>query len=183
MDFFMTTTTSSLMTGSFIVDPIHSNFGFSVAFQGVSVFRGSIDDVGATLVDGKFFGSAQVESISIRRPQQFRDHILGPEFFDAAKYPQIEFVSTRVELRADGRAVVVGDATMKGRTKPVEAHGTWREPELDAAGRTRGHLHVEAVVDRRDFGLSWNAVLPSGIAALGHEVTVTIEASLVERAI
>jgi polyisoprenoid-binding protein YceI len=179
----MASVTQSLLTGSYIVDPIHSSFGFAVEYQGVSLFRGSFSEVSAKLIDGKLAGTAEVESISIHRPKQFRDHVLGSEFFDAANYPTIECVSSNLDLREDGSAVCTGEMTIKGITRASQAEGYWKAPALDAAGRMRGHLHIQGVVDRRDFGLNWNTVLPSGIAALGHDVTLTIDASLVERTV
>jgi polyisoprenoid-binding protein YceI len=179
----VTSTSPSLLKGSYIIDPIHSNFAFAIQFQGVSIYRGLFADVGATLIDGQLSGSAEVESISIYRPQQFRDHILGTEFFDAETYPTMDFKSSEIELRDDGVSRIVGDLTIKGRTKSVEGFGQWRNPELDGAGRVRGHIDGKCTIDRRDFGLHWNAVLPSGIAALGHDVTVTIEASIIERGV
>ena len=70
----MSTTTA--LAGTFNADPVHSSFGFAVKYQNVSLFRGTLDEVAATLVDGKLEGTAQVESISIRTPEQFRAHVL-----------------------------------------------------------------------------------------------------------
>ena len=74
-------------------DPVHSSFGFAVKYQGISIFRGTLDDVTATLADGKLEGAAQVESISIRTPEQFRGHVLSDDFFAADKYPTVTFVA------------------------------------------------------------------------------------------
>jgi polyisoprenoid-binding protein YceI len=175
----MSTATSAL-SGTFTADPVHSSFGFSVRYQGVSLFRGTLDEVEATLTDGKLEGSAKVESISIRTPDAFRQHVLGPEFFDAANHPEVRFVSTKTELREDGTAVVEGELTIKGITHPVTAAGTFTAPAADAFGNTRGHLQLEATVDRTAYDMHWNAPLPSGGNALANEVTLTVDVSLVE---
>ena len=175
----MTTATTGL-AGTYNADPVHSSFGFSVRYQGVSLFRGTLDEVTATLGDGKLEGAAKVESISIRTPEQFRAHVLSEEFFDAANHPEVTFTSTDVDLREDGTAVVAGDLTIKGITKPVTATGTWTAPAADAFGNTRGHLNLEAQVDRTEFDMNWNAPLPSGGKALANEVTLTVDVSLVE---
>src|ERR1044072_4854273 len=118
----MGTTTAALNTstppsGTFEADPVHSSFGFSVRYQGVSIFRGSLTEVEAGLRDGRLEGTAKVDSISIRTPEQFRAHVLSPEFFDAANHPDVRFVSIELDLREDGTAVVTGDLTIKGITK------------------------------------------------------------------
>jgi len=172
--------TATQLSGTYVADPIHSSFGFSVRYQGVSLFKGTLDEVDAKLVDGKLDGSAKVESISIRTPEQFRAHVLSAEFFDAENHPTVDFRSNDVEVNDDGTAKVDGELTIKGITRPVTATGTWIAPSTDAFGSTRGHLNLEAVVDRTEFEMNWNAPLPSGGKALANEVTLTVELSLVE---
>ena len=176
----MSTATTALQ-GAYAADPVHSSFGFSVRYQGVSLFKGTLSDVDATVVDGRLEGNAQVESISIRQPEQFRGHVLSGEFFDAENHPEVTFESSDVELREDGTAVVEGELTIKGITQPVEATGTWSAPAADAFGKTRAHLNLQAVVDRTAYDMNWNAPLPSGGKALANEVTLTVELSLVEQ--
>jgi polyisoprenoid-binding protein YceI len=171
--------TTTPFAGTYAADPIHSSFGFAVRYQGVSLFRGTLNEVAATLADGRLEGSAKVESISIRTPEQFRAHVLSAEFFDAANHPEVTFSSSSLDLREDGTAEVDGELTIKGITRPVHAVGTWTEPAGDAFGGTRGHLKLEAVVDRTEFDMNWNLPLPSGGNALANEVTLTVELSLV----
>jgi polyisoprenoid-binding protein YceI len=175
-------TTATALAGTYAADPVHSSFGFAVRYQGVSLFRGNLSDVEATLSEGRLEGTAKVESISIRTPEQFRAHVLGPEFFDTESHPEVRFVSSQLELGEDGTAVVEGELTIKGITRPVKATGTWTPPAPDAFGSTRGHLQLEAVIDRTEFDMNWNAPLPSGGNALANEVTLTVELSLVEQA-
>jgi polyisoprenoid-binding protein YceI len=176
----MSTTTAPL-AGTYVADPVHSSFGFAVRYQGVSLFKGTLDEVDAKLADGRLDGTAKVESISIRTPEQFRAHVLSAEFFDAANHPTVDFRSNDVEISEDGTAKVEGELTIKGITRPITAAGTWIAPEADAFGNTRGHLNLEAVIDRTEFGMNWNAPLPSGGKALANEVTLTVELSLVEQ--
>ena len=178
----MTTTTAPALTGSYTADPVHSSFGFAVRYQGVSIFRGTLDDVDARLVDGRLEGSAKAESISIRTPDQFRQHVLSEEFFDAANHPDVTFKADDVDLREDGTASVKGELTIKGITHPVEAAGAWNAPEGDAFGNTRAHLQLEGVVDRTAYDMNWNMSLPSGAPALAKDVTLTVELSLTEQA-
>ncbi len=178
----MATATTPLLASNYNADPVHSSFGFAVRYQGVSLFKGTLDGVAATLTDGRIEGTAQVESISIRTPDQFRQHVLSAEFFDAANHPEVTFTSNDLDLREDGTATVAGELTIKGITRPVEATGTWIAPAADAFGNTRGHLNLEAVVDRTEFDMNWNLPLPSGGKALANEVTISVELSLVEQA-
>jgi polyisoprenoid-binding protein YceI len=174
--------TSTPLAGTYVADPIHSSFGFAVRYQGVSLFRGTLNDVAATLTDGRLEGVAQVESISIRTPEPFRAHVLGAEFFDAANHPEVRYASSEVDLREDGTVTAQGELTIKGITHPVTATGTWVAPAADAFGTARGHLQLEATIDRTAFDMHWNAPLPAGGNALANEVTLTVELSLTEQA-
>jgi len=174
--------TATKLSGTYTADPVHSSFGFSVRYQGVSLFKGTLDEVQATYADGRLEGAAKAESISIRTPEQFRAHVLSAEFFDAENHPEVKFTSSDVELGEDGTAKVEGELTIKGITRPITAAGTWIAPDADAFGNTRGHLNLEAVIDRTEFDMNWNAPLPSGGKALANEVTLTVELSLVEQA-
>jgi len=174
-------TTATPLAGTFASDPVHSSFGFAVKYQGVSIFRGTLADVTATLVEGKLEGSAKVESISIRTPEQFRAHVLSDEFFAADKYPEVTFVSSDVELNEDGTASVTGELTIRDTTETVTATGTWTAPGADAFGNTRAHLQLATVIDRTNYGLNWNVPLPSGGQALGNDVTLSIDLALVQQ--
>jgi polyisoprenoid-binding protein YceI len=176
------TTATTPFSGTYTADPVHSSFGFAVRYQGVSLFKGTLSEVDAKLTDGRLEGTATVESISIRTPDQFRQHVLGAEFFDAANHPEVAFTSSDLDLREDGTATVQGELTIKGITRPVTAAGTWIAPAADAFGSTRGHLNLEAVVDRTEFDMNWNMPLPSGGNVLANEVTLTVELSLIEQA-
>jgi polyisoprenoid-binding protein YceI len=177
----MSTATSAL-SGTYNADPVHSSFGFAVRYQGVSLFRGTLDEATATLTDGRLEGSAKVESISIRTPEQFRAHVLGADFFDAENHPEVSFTSNSFDVTNDGVATLDGDLTIKGITHPVQAKGTWTPAAADAFGNTRAHLNLEAIVDRSKYEMTWNAPLPAGGNALANDVTLTVDVSLVAQA-
>ena len=172
--------TSTPLSGAYTADPIHSSFGFAVKYQGVSVFRGTLNEVEATLAGGRLEGTAKVESISIRTPEQFRAHVLSGEFFDAENHPEVTFRSTEVELAEDGTARVEGELTIAGTTRAVAAAGTWREPVPAAGGGLRAGLELATVIDRRDFGFEWQMELPNGGEALAYDVTLEIDLQLVQ---
>jgi polyisoprenoid-binding protein YceI len=172
--------TATALAGTFNADPVHSSFGFAVKYQNVSLFRGTLGEVAATLADGKLEGTAQVESISIRTPEQFRAHVLSADFFDVENHPEVKFVSSDLQLSDDGTATVNGDLTIRGVTQPVTATGTWAPPSADAFGNTRAHLQLETVIDRTQFGLNWNMPLPAGGNALANDVTLAVDLALVQ---
>src|SRR6478609_24153 len=174
--------TATALAGTFNADPVHSSFGFSVKYQNVSNFRGTLGEVAATLADGKLEGTAQVESISIRTPEQFRAHVLSADFFDVENFKTVTFVSSDLDLADDGTAKVTGDLTIRGVTNTVTATGTWTAPSADAFGNTRAHLQLETVIDRTAYGLNWNMPLPAGGNALADDVTLTVDIALVEQA-
>jgi polyisoprenoid-binding protein YceI len=176
------TTATQPFAGTYAADPVHSSFGFAVRYQGVSLFKGTLSEVDAELVDGQLEGIAKVESISIRTPEQFRAHVLSAEFFDAENHPEVKFASSDIDLADDGTAKVQGELTIKGITRPVAAAGSWVAPAPDAFGSTRGHLNLEAQIDRTEWDMNWNMALPSGGNVLANEVTLTVELSLVEQA-
>lgn len=176
-------TYTTLITGTYAADPIHSSFGFAVRYMGVSTFRGTLDKVTAKLDAGPngitLTGAAEVESVSIRTPEQFRAHVLGEQFFAADAHPQITFSADEIVLDENGTASVTGELTIKGATRPVTAHGTWSPPAPDPTGHTRSHLALEATINRRDYGITWDAPLPNGGSALADEITITAELALV----
>jgi len=178
------TTAVKPYTGTWTADPVHSSFGFAVEYAGTGKFRGTLDDVTATLSAGDdglaLEGAARVESISIRSPEQFRAHVLGAEFFDADNHPEVTFRSTKVELADDGTARLDGELTIAGTTRPVAIAGTWSEPVPAAGGGLRAGLELATVIDRRDFGLDWQMELPGGGEALAYDVALEVNLYLVQ---
>ena len=169
--------------GTFVVDPVHSTVEFAVRHMGVSLFRARFEEVAARLVvadaGARLEGSAPVESLSIRTPREFRDHVVhGADFFDAGNHPEIT-VAADVVLDADGTAAVQAELTIRGTTRPVTATGTYHAPVVGLDNRLRGALELTATVDRRDWGLDWQAPLPAGGDALGNEVRLSAHLELV----
>ncbi len=177
------TTAVQPFSGTFVSDPVHSSFGFAVRYSGLADYRGTLSDVQATLGAGDaglaLDGSAQVESISIQNPPQFRAHVLGPEFFDTDNHPTVSFRSTQIELADDATARVEGDLTIKGITKSVVAEGHWHEPRPGPGG-TKAGLELETRFDRRDFDMNWQMELPGGGIALDYDVTLSVNLALSE---
>lgn len=174
-------------TGTFVADPTHSTFAFAVKHMKVATFRASFDDVDAKLIADEsgvaLEGRARVESVSIKNPPEFREHVVnGAEFFDGTNHPEIAFRSTAVELAEDGTARAEGELEIKGIARPVTATGTHQAPIEDPYGLRRTALELEATVDRRDWGMDWQMPLPKGGDVLGYDVEITVHLELIEQA-
>ncbi len=169
--------------GTWQLDPVHSHVGFEVDYLGGS-FKGALrkveaqlarDDRGATLE-----GVAEVSSVDVK-DENLAGHLLAPDFFDAERHPQLRFSAEQIAL--DGEVVTVdGEITIKGVTKPVTVTGTAVAPVTDYLGNERIGLKVEATVDRTEFGVDWNAQLPSGDQALSNDVRIAAELYFVKAA-
>lgn len=182
----MSTATQQLH-GTYVSDPAHSSFQFSIKHMSVSSFRAGFSDVDARLAgdDGGFTleGQARVESISITNPPPFREHVInGADFFDASKHPEIAFRSSDVQLGEDGTVSVAGELQIKGISRPLTATGSFQEPVEDPYGSLRTAIELNATVDRRDWGMDWQMALPKGGDALGYEVELTIHLELTKEA-
>jgi|SRR6476620_1610482 len=176
-----TTTTQQIPAGTWAVDPVHSSVGFAVTHNGVTTFRSGFDRFEARLTGGeqpRLEGTVEVESIAIDE-EMLKGHLLSPEFFDTQRFPQLRFRSTELSVGEDGSARVAGELEIHGETRPVEASGRFAHLGEDAQGGARVGLSIESTVDRRDFGLDWQAELPSGGEVLEYAVTISVELELV----
>ena len=176
-----TATKTELPTGTWSVDPVHSSASFEVEHNGFSLFRTSFRELDAKLTTGdvtRIEGTVPVESIDVTQPD-FRAHLLSPEFFDSARYPNIEFSSDDLTV-ADGEVTLRGDLTIAGKSKPVEATGALRGPLTDPMGGERVALSLKATVNRHEYGIGWNMDLPNGKKVLGDDVTLVVELELVK---
>ena len=171
----MTTLTESI-TGNWDLDVAHSTIGFSVKHMVVSTFRGRFERYQASVetVDGRprLVGTVDADSIEVKNPD-LAAHLLAPDFFDVERHPQLRFVSTKLSVDGD-RVEVEGDLTIRGVTRPVRGTGSVTGPVEDPYGSTRLGVEIEAVVDRREFGLEWNMPLPKGGFALGNDVKIAV---------
>jgi polyisoprenoid-binding protein YceI len=178
----MSTVAAQPFTGTFRAQPEPSTFAFAVRHSGVFWYRGSLSDVAATLrADGdalELEGSARVDSISVVQPAAMRASVLGPEFFDAERHPELVFRSTAIRLADDGRAEVEGELTMRGVTRAVTASGHYAAPRQSSFGVIAG-LQLQTSIDRREFGFDWQAELPGGGVAVSWDVVVDIDLLLI----
>jgi polyisoprenoid-binding protein YceI len=176
-----TITKQQIPAGTWAVDPVHSSVGFAVTHNGVTTFRSGFDRYEARLTGGerpRLEGTVEVESIAIDE-EMLKGHLLSPEFFDTQRFPRLRFVSSELSVAEDGGLRIAGELEIRGERRRVEASGRFAQLGEDAYGKARVGLSLEATVDRRDFGLDWQAQLPSGGEVLEYAVTINVELELV----
>jgi polyisoprenoid-binding protein YceI len=161
------------------VDRAHSTVGFSIRHL-VGRVSGTFEDYTMALTIDRANPAAssvefRIKAASIETRNAKRDeHLRTPDFFDVAKFPEIVFKSTKVVPKGQDRFDVTGDFTMHGVTKsltlPVVYAGTMKDPR----GSEKSGFEIETILNRKDFGLVWNAALDTGGFVLGDEVTIRI---------
>jgi polyisoprenoid-binding protein YceI len=175
------TISKQIPAGTWDVDPVHSSIAFAVTHNGLTTFRSGFERYEAKLTGGeepRLEGTVEVESIDIDE-EMLKGHLLSPDFFDTQRYPQLRFTSTELSVGEDGSLRLVGDLEIHSETRKVEAAGRFAQLGADLAGKERVGLSIESTVDRRDFGLDWQAQLPSGGDVLDYAVTISVDLELV----
>jgi polyisoprenoid-binding protein YceI len=167
--------------GTWTVDPVHSSVAFAITHNNVATYRSKFGAYDVTLAGGeepKLEGSVAVDSIDIDEPQ-LKGHLMSPEFFDTERFPKLTFTSTRFDVADDGSVRLAGLLNIKGTEREVEATGRFGELGADLGGNPRVALSVATAVDRREFGMEFNAELPSGGQVLEWEVAINVDLELV----
>ena len=177
----MSVIATALPAGTYTSDPVHSTTGFAVKHM-LATFRGSFAAFDAQLTvteDGaaKLVGVVPVETVVVK-DENLAAHLQSPEFFDAERHPELRFESSAIRPADNGEVVVDGELTIKGITKPVEARGTFEGPAVTFGDVNKVGLTLEAIIDRTEFGLNWNAPLPKGGFMLANDVTLTVDLEL-----
>lgn len=170
------------------IDPDHSNVGFKVKHLMVSNVKGSFEKhTGVVDINDKDVTKSKVEvsidTNSINTNVQKRDeHLRSADFFDVAKYPKMTFVSRKVAKAGNDRLKVTGDLTLHGVTKEVvlDVEGPTKESK-DPWGNIRKGATATTKINRKDFGLVWNAALETGGVAVGEEITITLEIEMIKK--
>jgi len=164
------------------IDPAHSEINFKVKHLVVSTVTGTFTKFDAVVEaekedfsDAKFSFEADVNSISTKNEQ--RDgHLKSPDFFDAANYPKMAFVSKSVKKVSDYEFQVVGDLTIRGTTKEVTLDVIYNGTVAGFGGSKVAGFEVKGRVNRFDYGLQWNAVTEAGGVVVSNEVKIEIPA-------
>jgi polyisoprenoid-binding protein YceI len=178
-----TAASTQLPVGTWQADPTHSSASFAVRHMAVATFRGRFDDLSATLTVGESGEAELVGTVSagsiVVKDENLQAHLGAPDFFDIERYPELRFVSS--SIRRNGEELVLdGELTIKDQTHEVQARGTITDPIETLGGAIKLGVTLETVIDRRKFGLNWNAPLPKGGVAVANDVKLTVELELAQ---
>jgi len=179
------TTATETTTGTYTIDPSHSRIGFAARHAMVTKVRGSFNEFeGSGYFDAedpaRSHARLTVEAASIDTRSADRDaHLRSNDFFEMETYPQITFASTTVEPVDATTFRVTGDLTIKDVTRPVTFDLEYTGTAVDPFGNRRLGLEGSVVVNRKDWGLTWNAPLDAGGVLVSEKVTLEFEVSAI----
>ena len=182
-----TTTSTPAATTTWKLDPAHSHAEFKVKHMMISNVKGSFSGLSGTLTENVADATlssveASIDVSTISSGDAQRDgHLKSADFFDAEKYATMTFKSTKVKPNGDGGYNVTGDLTFHGQTRQqtfvVEGP---TPPAKDPWGNTRIGLSATAKINRKDYGLNWNAALEAGGILVGDDVNITLEVQFIK---
>jgi polyisoprenoid-binding protein YceI len=184
----MSATSQTLIpTGTWNVDPSHSSVNFSVKHLGIAKVHGKFNEFeGSLTVEGdlataKATGTVKTASVDTGESQR-DEHLRTGDFFDAEKFPEITFESTKIEATGDDEFTVTGNLTLHGHTNEVTFKGEVTGTEDDPWGNKRVGLELYGSVDRGDYEMKFNQALGSGNLLVGEKVKIELNVSAVKAA-
>jgi polyisoprenoid-binding protein YceI len=166
------------------IDPMHSHIGFKVKHLMFTNVRGRFTEYNASIsTDGIDFTTAEISvsinPASINTNDSKRDeHLRSADFFDVDKGKEINFSGNTFEKTNSGDYVLHGDLTMKGVTNPVKLDVEFGGIVKDPWGNEKAVINLQGKINRKDWGLNWNAALETGGVLVGEEITFDIEVQL-----
>ena len=169
----------TLTPGVWNIDASHSSAGFTVRHLMVSKVRGRFDTIAGsiTVAEDRLQSrvDATLDASSVNTSDANRDgHLKSPDFFDAENFPTITFATTSVTASGEDY-MLTGDLTIKGVTKPVGLTLEFNGVAGDPWGGTRAGFSAETEINRKDWGLEWNAALETGGVVVGEKVKIQLE--------
>jgi polyisoprenoid-binding protein YceI len=167
------------------LDPSHSEILFKVKHLMITTVTGHFREADATVeAEDPDFSDAQIffeaKTASINTNDEKRDaHLRSEDFFDASRYPGLKFQSTNIEKGDDpGKYRITGNLTIKDITKPVTLSSEFYGMQKDPWGNDKAGFGVEGKINRKDWGLNWNATLETGGVLVSDEVKISCEIQL-----
>ena len=176
-----------MATTKWVLDPTHSEIGFKVKHMMFSNVSGKFQQFTATIAaDDDNFENAEVEfsaeTASITTGNADRDkHLMSADFFDAEKHPQIAFKSVSFTKEGEDVYHLKGNLTLHGISKPVSLVAEFGGIAQDPWGNTKAAFSVSGKLNRKDWGLNWNAALEAGGVLVSDEVRLEIELQFVKQ--
>ncbi|MDI6031798.1 YceI family protein [Flavobacterium sp. LB2P84] len=176
-----------MSTTKWVIDPTHSEIGFKVKHMMFTNVSGKFSKFDATIeAEDHDFENAKIEFTgaidSVTTGNADRDtHLLSPDFFDAAQFPEIKFSATSFTKINEGEYELVGDLSLHGVTKSVKLAAEYGGLMKDPWGNTKMALALEGKINRKDWGLNWNSALETGGVLVSEEVRLNIELQFVQQ--
>jgi len=169
------------------IDPTHTAAEFAVKHLMISTVKGHFGDVSGTVTVNEADPSQSSVDVTIAvtsvdtRNEQRDAHLRSPDFFDVEHFPAITFKSRRVEGDTQGAFRVVGDLTIRGTTREIVLDVASEGRTRDPWGNDRAGFSAATRINRKDFGLTWNAALETGGVVVGEDVRIAIDVELVKQ--
>ena len=180
--------TADALAGTWTIDPSHSNLGFTARHAMVTNVRGTFDEVdGSGTLDltnpENSMVTVVMRSASINTGSADRDgHLRSADFFDTETYPELRFVSTGIERLDVDTLRVSGDLTIKDVTRPVAIDFEFTGVAQDPFGNQRAGFEGATTINRKDWGLEWNAALETGGVLVGEKIKLALDISAIKSA-
>lgn len=183
-----TTTEYAQLTGAYTLDPAHTRIGFVARHAMVTKVRGAFNEFeGDARLDGTDPANSSVRvsikaaSIDTRNAQR-DEHLRSNDFLDMETYPEITFVSTGVRQTGEASFDVTGDLTVKGVTNSVTIPFTYEGAATDPFGNVRVGFEGAVTINRKDYGVTWNAALETGGVLVSDKIVLEFEVSAIKNA-
>jgi polyisoprenoid-binding protein YceI len=183
-----TQTEQDKLTGDYTIDPAHTRIGFQARHAMVTKVRGQFKDFEGTFhLDPSHpensSATVTIQAKSIDTGNADRDaHLRTNDFFAMDEYPEIKFVSTSAERIDDSSFKLNGDLTIRGVTRPVSVNFEYNGVEIDPWGNTRVGFEGSTEVNRKDWGVNWNATLDSGGVLVSDKVKLEFDVAATKNA-
>ena len=179
------TTRTVLPTGTWTVDPAHSNVEFSAKHLGIATVRGAFNEFEGSFEvgeDGSAKARGTVEVVSIDTNEDQRDtHLRSEDFFHAEVHPKLSFESTEIRAVDEDAFLIHGDLTMRGVTRPIVLEAELQGTEIDPWGNERVALEARGQLNRREWGMTFNQALGSGNMLVSDKIKLSIDISAVKQ--
>jgi polyisoprenoid-binding protein YceI len=174
------------LTGDYTLDAAHTRLGFAARHAMVTKVRGQFSEFeGTAHLDfadpGKSTAEVIIKTASVSTGNEQRDaHLRTNDFFDAPTHPEMTFRSTAVEKVDDEHYLLTGDLSIKETTKPVTIEFEFTGTAVDPFGNVRVGFEGSTTINRRDWGVEWNAPLEAGGVLVSDKVTLEFEVSAIK---
>jgi polyisoprenoid-binding protein YceI len=179
------TTRTVLPTGTWTVDPAHSNVEFSVKHLGIATVRGAFNEFEGSFEvgeDGSANARGTVHAASIDTNEDQRDnHLRSEDFFHAELHPELSFESTEIRPLDEDAFLIHGELTMRGVTRSVALEAEIQGTEIDPWGNERVALEARGQLNRGDWGMTFNQALGSGNMLVSDRVKLTLDISAIKQ--